>query len=211
MLFWKHYSLVATLEQSPILTRPKQGYQFISTGPANIFLLSEGWAPLGGKQYCIRRQQYLACLFRDRDKCSVCSEGSFIFTCIRISRGLGDISVDQVEGSPLRSSGTLAAFCQLCTDGINSSRWHGELPRDSWLLQSSVLSLLFSRLFFDPMDCSLPGSMGCSRQEYWSGLPLPPLGDLPDPRMEPVGPVSPELAGGFISTHTTKEAPVSFT
>ena len=25
----------------------------------------------------------------------------------------------------------------------------------------------------DPMDCSLPGSMGFSKQEYWSGLPLP--------------------------------------
>ena len=25
----------------------------------------------------------------------------------------------------------------------------------------------------DPMDCSLPGSMGFPRQEYWSGVPLP--------------------------------------
>ena len=35
-------------------------------------------------------------------------------------------------------------------------------------------------------------SMGFSRQEYWSGLPLPTPGDLPDPRIEPecfVGPV----------------------
>ena len=33
------------------------------------------------------------------------------------------------------------------------------------------------------MVCSLPGSssMGFSRQEYWSGLPLPSPGDLPDP------------------------------
>ena len=28
--------------------------------------------------------------------------------------------------------------------------------------------------------------MGFSRQEYWSGLPWPPPGDLPDPEMEPV-------------------------
>ena len=27
--------------------------------------------------------------------------------------------------------------------------------------------------------------MGFSRQEYWSGVPFPPLGDLPDPGMEP--------------------------
>ena len=38
-----------------------------------------------------------------------------------------------------------------------------------------------------PMDCSLPGSSvrGILRQEYWSGLPCPPPGDLPDPGMEP--------------------------
>ena len=30
-----------------------------------------------------------------------------------------------------------------------------------------------------------PLSMGFPRQEYWSGLPLPPLGNLPDPGMEP--------------------------
>ena len=29
--------------------------------------------------------------------------------------------------------------------------------------------------------CQAPMSMGFSRQEYWSGLPCPPLGDLPDP------------------------------
>ena len=36
----------------------------------------------------------------------------------------------------------------------------------------------------DPMDGShgqAPLSMGFSRQEYWSGLPFPPSGDLPDP------------------------------
>ena len=36
-------------------------------------------------------------------------------------------------------------------------------------------------------------SMEFSRQEYWSGLPFPPPGDLPDPGMEPGSPVSPEL------------------
>ena len=30
--------------------------------------------------------------------------------------------------------------------------------------------------------------MGFSRQEYWSGLPFPFPGDLPDPRIEPVSP-----------------------
>ena len=41
------------------------------------------------------------------------------------------------------------------------------------------------------MDCSLPGSSvhGISRQEYWSGLPFPSPGDLPNPGIEPGSPV----------------------
>ena len=33
--------------------------------------------------------------------------------------------------------------------------------------------------------CQSPLSMGLSKQEYWSGLPCPPAGDLPDPGIEP--------------------------
>ena len=42
----------------------------------------------------------------------------------------------------------------------------------------------------DYMNCSLHGSsvQGISRQEYWSGLPFPSLGDLPDPGIEPGSP-----------------------
>ena len=43
-----------------------------------------------------------------------------------------------------------------------------------------------------------------SRQEYWSGLPLPPPGDLPDPGIKPKSPVSPALAGGFFTTSATR-------
>ena len=41
----------------------------------------------------------------------------------------------------------------------------------------------------DPVDCSpqAPLSMGFSRQEHWSGLPCPPLGDLHDPGIEDQG------------------------
>ena len=39
----------------------------------------------------------------------------------------------------------------------------------------------------DPVDCSPPAPppMGFSRQEYWSGLPFPSPGDLPNPGIEP--------------------------
>ena len=36
-----------------------------------------------------------------------------------------------------------------------------------------------------------PLSMGFSRQEYWSGLPFPPPGDLPHPGIKPMSPASP--------------------
>ena len=45
-----------------------------------------------------------------------------------------------------------------------------------------------------------PLSLGFSRQEYWSGLPFPPPGDLPDPVIELISPVSPALAGRFFTT-----------
>ena len=48
--------------------------------------------------------------------------------------------------------------------------------------------------------------MGFSRQEYWSGLPYPPPGDLPEPGIEPTSLASPTLAGGFFTTCATWEA-----
>ena len=48
-----------------------------------------------------------------------------------------------------------------------------------------------------------PLSMGFSRQEYWSGLPWPPPGDLPNPGIEPTTLISPALAGGFFTTSAT--------
>ena len=45
-----------------------------------------------------------------------------------------------------------------------------------------------------------PLSMKFPRQEYWSALPSPTPGDLPDPRIKPTSPVSPALAGGFLTT-----------
>ena len=53
-------------------------------------------------------------------------------------------------------------------------------------------------LFVTPWTAArqAPPSMGFSRQEYWSGLPFPPPGDLPNPGIEPESPAFPALAGG---------------
>ena len=52
--------------------------------------------------------------------------------------------------------------------------------------------------------------MGFSKLEYWSGLPCPPLGDLPDPEIEPTSLMSPALAGGFFTTSPIREACVYY-
>ena len=50
-------------------------------------------------------------------------------------------------------------------------------------------------LFVTPwtVACQAPLSMGFFRQEFWSGLPFPPPGDLLHPRIKPMSPVSPTL------------------
>ena len=52
---------------------------------------------------------------------------------------------------------------------------------------------------YDPMNCSPPGSSvhEFSRQEYWTGLPLPSPGDLLDPGIEPRSPTL--QAGSLLS------------
>jgi len=57
---------------------------------------------------------------------------------------------------------------------------------------------LFETLWTVP--CPAPLSMGCSRQEYWSGLPCPL------PGIEPASLMSPELAGGFFTSSAICEA-----
>jgi len=51
----------------------------------------------------------------------------------------------------------------------------------------------------DYIPCQAPLSMEFSRQEYWSGLPLPSPGDLPNPGIEPVSLISHALAGRFFT------------
>ena len=50
-----------------------------------------------------------------------------------------------------------------------------------------VYMLSHVQLFVTPwtVSCQAPLSMEFSRQEYWSGLPRPSPGDLPDPRIKP--------------------------
>jgi len=72
----------------------------------------------------------------------------------------------------------------------------------------AVQSLSHFLLFATPWTVvyQAPLSMGFSRQEYWSGFPFPPPGDLPGPGIKPMSLMFPALAGGFFTTSTTWEA-----
>ena len=64
------------------------------------------------------------------------------------------------------------------------------------------------QLFATPwtVACQAPLFVGFSRQEYWSSLSFPSLGDLLDPGIKPISHVSPALAGGFFTTSATWKA-----
>ena len=61
-----------------------------------------------------------------------------------------------------------------------------------------------SQLFVTLLTVTLqaPLSMGFSRQHYWSWLPCPSPGHLPDPGIKPMSLMSPALASGFFTIST---------
>ena len=64
-----------------------------------------------------------------------------------------------------------------------------------------MLSCFSVQLFAvsNPLDCQAPLSMKFSTQEYWSGLPCLPPGDLPDPEIKPVSSVFCCIPGRFFT------------
>ena len=75
------------------------------------------------------------------------------------------------------------------------------------MIRSMCMCAQFSLTIWNPMDCSPPGSSihGIPRQEYWSGLPLPSPGDLPDSGIKLPSLASPALAGCFFTTMPPKK------
>ena len=84
----------------------------------------------------------------------------------------------------------------------SSSSFSKEIPRGPTCTSAACLLLFSCSIVYDSFatpwavarQTSLP--MGFPRQEYWSGLPFPSLGDLPEAGIESA---SPTLAGGFFT------------
>ena len=66
-----------------------------------------------------------------------------------------------------------------------------------------VMSVMSDSAMLQTVACQALLSMGFSKQEYWSGLPYPPPGDLPAPGVEPVSLMFLALAGMFFTISAT--------
>ena len=80
-------------------------------------------------------------------------------------------------------------------------REKGEVNAIIWLLLISCSGMSDSFVTAWTIAHKAPLSMGLPRQEYWSRLPFPPPGDLPDPGIEPVSPMSVSCIGRQILHH----------
>ena len=82
---------------------------------------------------------------------------------------------------------------------------HGNTERYTFFLSLLCELLSCVRLFVTPRTAAYqaPLSVGFSREEYWSGLPFPPPGNLPNPGIKPA---SPTLAGRFFTTEPPGKA-----
>ena len=88
---------------------------------------------------------------------------------------------------------------------LQSSQYSGLYPHCMW--ECWVTSVMSVSAVLLTAARQAPLSMGFSRQEYWSELPCPPPGDLPDPGIEPMSLMSPALAGVFFTTSTPGKPP----
>ena len=74
---------------------------------------------------------------------------------------------------------------------VHSNRYLGFPEAESVKCESFSVVLLFATP--GTVAHQAPLSMGFSRQEYWSGVPFPSPGDLSEPGIEPMTPVSPAI------------------
>ena len=72
-----------------------------------------------------------------------------------------------------------------------------------WFVPCYVTSVVSDSVILWTVAHQAPLSIGFSRQEYWSVLPCPRLGDLPDPGIEPAPLTSPASTGWFFTTSAT--------
>ena len=128
------------------------------------------------------------------------SSGDGLVLCRSSSQQLRPRSPSPVRSVSIQRP-SLPPSCPACTLSCTFSA-HFFLPPAFYSLSlppvcvcmlSRLSLVLFAALWTAAHQTPL--SMEFPRQEYWSGFPCPPPGDLPDTGMEPASPWSPALAG----------------
>ena len=101
-------------------------------------------------------------------------------------------------GTPRGSKIIASEVCESAMSAVGSTKRRSKLGKSMTATVSNTKnhsggsesdvaqSCLFATLW--TVAYQAPPSMGFSRQEYWSGLPFPSPGDLPDPEIEPGSP-----------------------
>ena len=93
-------------------------------------------------------------------------------------------------------------LCSSTSGGLSSIPSHGtKISHATWHDQKNKKKKSHVWLFATRWTVArqVPLSIGVSRQEYWSGLPCPPPGELPDPGIKPASPAAPALQAGSLS------------
>ena len=86
-------------------------------------------------------------------------------------------------------------------------KWHQNIIKHVCCAVLSCFSRVQLLVTLWTVVCQAPLSMGFSRPEYWSGLPCPPPGDLPNSGIELAFLMCPAMAGWFFTSSATWEAP----
>ena len=107
---------------------------------------------------------------------------------------------DEQLSSNFRSCSCAGKFRELQATG-QARVWHTAVT-GTFLCLGSEVCVCVCVLSHDDSLGPHGQRMGFPRKEYWSGLPFPPPGDLPDPGIEPESSVFPVLAGGFFTAES---------
>ena len=129
---------------------------------------------------------------------STCRAGSFC--CCRL--GLSRLSLGASAASPVRRPLQYGGLSILTVVAADSHKPPLGFQIQGHAVLCRVASVLSGSLRSDVAH-QAPLPTGCSRKDYWSGLPFPPPGDCPNPGIKPASLKSPALAGGIFTTIAT--------
>ena len=136
------------------------------------------WGTLAASQLDPLKWLYLSCYQKKKKERNMYE---YISTSVFSTRWLW-IRNQQLYKSTTDTKSTTLFKNRLSIYFVCSGLWRGALPT------RHARPLSRAQFFVNPWTAAhqAPLSMGFPRQEYWTGLPFPPSGDLPVPETEPV-------------------------